>query len=36
VLFVIIDVVIRQHFVTEVTGTGKVLSITGHEGPEME
>ena len=38
VLFVIVDIVIRQHFMTEGTGTGtgKVHPITGHEGPEVE
>jgi len=36
VLFVMIDVIVRQHFMTEVTGTGKVHPITGHEVPEME
>jgi hypothetical protein len=31
-----IDVIIRQHFMTEVTGEVKVHHITGHEGPEVE
>jgi hypothetical protein len=31
-----IDVIIRQHFMTEVTVTGKGHPITGHEGPDVE
>jgi hypothetical protein len=33
-----IDVIMRQHFMTEVTVTvtGKVHPITGHEGPDVE